>query len=160
MPLQFLDQILQMNDELVKIKLHGIFGEKLGKEFNLAVDSVQEAFHAINVLTDNGWNRLRMETVNDNLRYSILINENEVDLNHLSDLTLESASKKENIKLIKNSELFMYHGSNFKSMEIVPVTEGGMGVFAAVAIAITVVATVVQLALMKPPKFEDFREIE
>ena len=71
MPLQFLDQILQMNDELVKIKLHGIFGEKLGKEFNLAVDSVQEAFHAINVLTDNGWNRLRMETVNDNLRYTM-----------------------------------------------------------------------------------------
>ena len=160
MPLQFLDQILQMNNELVKINCMAFFGEKIGKEFNLAVDSVSEAFHAINVLTDNGWSRLRMETVNDNLRYNILINENEVDLNHLNHLTLENVGERKNTKLIENSELLMYHGSNFKSMDVVPVTEGGMGWFVVAAIIVTVVSTVIQLALMKPPKFEDFRKLK
>ena len=47
--------------ELVKIRMHGIFAEKIGKEFNLAVNSVSEAFHAINVLTNDGWRRAQLQ---------------------------------------------------------------------------------------------------
>ena len=53
--------------ELVKIRMHGIFGERVGKEFNLAVNSVPEAFHAINVLTYDGWRRAQLQSLEDNL---------------------------------------------------------------------------------------------
>ena len=59
--------------ELVKIRMHGIFGERVGKEFNLAVNSVPEAFHAINVLTNDGWRRAQLQNLDDNLKYSIII---------------------------------------------------------------------------------------
>ena len=128
--------------ELVKIRMHGIFAEKIGKEFNLAVNSVSEAFHAINVVTND----------------SILINEKPVNLSSLDHINQKNMNEQESISAIHNSELFLNQREGLKSIDIVPVYEGGEPV--TVAIVLIVVSTVVQLALMKPPKFDDFREIE
>lgn len=144
--------------ELVKIRMHGIFAEKIGKEFNLAVNSVSEAFHAINVITNDGIRRLQLQNIQDDLKYSILVNEKPVDLNHLNHINEENMHEQENINAIHNSELFINQKEDLRSIDIVPVNEGGHPVV--VAIVLTVVVTVIQLMLMKPPKFDDFREIE
>ena len=136
--------------DLVKIRMHGIFAEKIGKEFNLDVETVPEAFHAINILTDYSWQRLRMNNVKDNLRYSILVNDKELDLSNLS-----SSSSAESVK---NSELCLQPKGGLKSIEIVPVNEGGATFI--IAVIVIIVTTLITLALMKPPKFDDFREIE
>ena len=47
-----------------------LFAEKIGKEFNLAVNSVSEAFHAINVVTNDSIRRLQLENIQDDLKYS------------------------------------------------------------------------------------------
>tara|TARA_Y100001973_G_C5207652_1_gene342806 strand:- start:995 stop:1756 length:762 start_codon:yes stop_codon:yes gene_type:complete len=146
-------------NELVKIKMHGIFGEKIGKEFNLAVSSVPEAFHAINVLTNDGWKRLHLQNIEDNLKYSILINEKPVDLSSLSHVNEGNIHEQENLNAILNSELLLNRREGLRSIDIVPTAEGADGGFLAFVI-ITIFVTVVQLALMKPPKFDDFREIE
>ena len=59
--------------ELVKIRMHGIFAEKIGKEFNLAVNSVSEAFHAINVVTNDSIRRLQLENIQNDLNLSKLV---------------------------------------------------------------------------------------
>ena len=146
--------------ELVKIRMHGIFGERVGKEFNLAVNSVPEAFHAINVLTNDGWRRAQLQSLEDNLKYSIVINEKQLDLGSLNHINKDNMHKQENIDAVRNSELFLNPKEDLRSIDIVPVNEGGGGTELLVAIILTVVTTVVQLMLMKPPKFDDFREIE
>ena len=83
--------------ELVKIRMHGIFAEKIGKEFNLAVNSVSEAFHAINVLTNDGWRRAQLQNLEDNLKYSIVINEKQLDLGSLNHINKDNMHKQENI---------------------------------------------------------------
>ena len=72
--------------ELVKIRMHGIFAEKIGKEFNLAVNSVSEAFHAINVVTNDSIRRLQLENIQNDLKYSNLINEKPVNLSSLDHI--------------------------------------------------------------------------
>ena len=144
--------------ELVKIRMHGIFAEKIGKEFNLAVNSVSEAFHAINVVTNDSIRRLQLENIQNDLKYSILINEKPVNLSSIDYINEKNMNKQESINAIHNSELFLNQREGLKSIDIVPVNEGGEPV--TIAIVLIVVSTVVQLALMKPPKFDDFREIE
>lgn len=146
-------------NKLVKIKMHGIFGERIGKEFNLAVKSVPEAFHAINTITNGAWQRFQCDMVNDSLKYNILVNEKELNLNELDNLDSNNTREDENINLIKNSELNLIPKDGLKSIDIVPSVEGQMGWIAA-AIALIIVTTIITLALMKPPKFEAFKEIE
>jgi len=145
--------------ELVKIRMHGIFGERVGKEFNLAVNSVPEAFHAINVLTDDSWRKMQLQNIEDNLKYSILINEKPVDLTSLSHIDENNIYSQEVLNSVRNSELFLNQKENLRSIDIVPNAEGSDAVTIAFII-ITIVTTVIQLLLMKPPKFDDFREIE
>ena len=144
--------------ELVKIRMHGIFAEKIGKEFNLAVNSVSEAFHSINEVTNDSIRRLQLENIQNDLKYSILINEKPVNLSSLDHINQKNMNEQESISAIHNSELFLNQREGLKSIDIVPVNEGGEPV--TVAIVLIVVSTVVQLALMKPPKFDDFREID
>ena len=147
-------------NKLVKIKMHGIFGERIGKEFNLAVKSVPEAFHAINTITNGAWQRFQCDMVNDSLKYNVLVNEKELNLNELNDIDSSDAHKDENINLVKNSELNLIPKGGLKSIDIVPSVEGQMGWYLVAAIVIIIVTTIITLALMKPPKFDDFREIE
>lgn len=148
--------------ELVKIRMHGIFAEKIGKEFNLAVNSVSEAFHAINVLTNDGWRRAQLQNIEDNLKYSIVINEKQLDLSSLNHINKDNMHEQENIDAVRNSELFLNPKEDLRSIDIVPVNEGGGPALPSIiAFAIvTIIVTVIQLILMKPPKFDDFREIE
>lgn len=147
-------------NKLVKIKMHGIFGERIGKEFNLAVKSVPEAFHAINTITNGAWQKLQCNMVSDSLKYSIVVNEKELDLSKLAHLDSDNAGEDENINLVKNSELNLIPKGGLKSIDIVPSVEGQMGIYLAITIAIIIVTTIITLALMKPPKFEAFKEIE
>lgn len=140
--------------------MHGIFGERIGKEFNLAVDSVPEAFHAINTLTNGGWQKLQLNTVEDNLKYNILVNEKELNLESLKNLSFENAHKDESLKLIKNSELNLIPQGGLKSIDIVPAIDGSMPAWFVPLLIMTIIVTVIQLLLLKPPKFDDFREIE
>jgi predicted phage tail protein len=144
--------------ELVKIRMHGIFGEKIGKEFNLAVGSVPEAFHAINVITDDGIRRLQLQNIQDDLKYSVLVNEKPVDLSSLSHINEENMNQQESINAIHNSELFLNQKEGLRSIDIVPSNEGGNPFV--VFVILVIVVTLIQLMLMKPPKFDDFREIE
>ena len=70
--------------------------------------------------------------------------------------------KQENIDAVRNSELFLNPKEDLRSIDIVPVNEGGGPALPSIiAFAIvTIIVTVIQLMLMKPPKFDDFREIE
>tara|TARA_R110002020_G_scaffold116311_3_gene266659 strand:+ start:403 stop:1200 length:798 start_codon:yes stop_codon:yes gene_type:complete len=146
-------------NKLVKIKMHGIFGERIGKEFNLAVKSVPEAFHAINTITNGAWQRFQCDMVNDSLKYNVLVNEKELNLNELSDLDSSNVHKDESVDLVKNSELNLIPKGGLKSIDIVPSVEGQMGWIAA-TIALIVITTIITLALMKPPAFQAFKEIE
>jgi predicted phage tail protein len=145
--------------ELVKIKMHGIFAEKIGNEFNLAVKSVPEAFHAINILTNDSWRKMQLENIQDNLKYSILINEKPIDISSLAHITEENAHEQQNVNAIYNSELFLNQKEGLRSIDIVPVSEGGDATFW-IYVIVVIITTLITLALMKPPKFDDFREIE
>ena len=146
-------------NELVKIKMHGIFGENIGKEFNLAVSSVPEALHAINVLTNGGWQRMLLSSHDNSLKYSIVVNEKPLDLSHFSHINKENINDPKNKELIKNSEIFLNQKGDLRSIDIVPVSEGGDATFF-IYVLVVIITTVITLALMKPPKFDDFREIE
>ena len=72
---------------------------------------------------------------------------------------LAKSGKNYDLNAILNSELLLNQREDLRSIDIVPTAEGADGGFLAFVI-ITIFVTVVQLALMKPPKFDDFREIE
>jgi len=146
-------------NKLVKIKMHGIFGERIGKEFNLAVKSVPEAFHAINTITNGAWQRFQCDMVNDSLKYNILVNEKELNLNELDNLDSNSTREDENINLIKNSELNLIPKEGLKSIDIVPSVEGQMGWIAA-TIALIIITTIITPSINEAPAFKSFKEIE
>lgn len=163
---------------LVKITLHGLLGESVGRsDWNLDVKTVGEAIHAIETLSKRKLYKFLFENDKNNVKYRVLINnrdfisEEPLDINKPETLT--------------KSELTMLIPS-LKSIDIVPVIEGydsstvaivigailiiigivliftGVGSILGVALIIgglgLVAAGVINL-LSKPPEFEDFREI-
>ena len=97
-----------MNNNLVKIKLHGIIGKKLGrKEWNLSVSSVREAIHAINTLTNSKLNSTITSLSRKGIKFSIKANDDIVTENKGVD-SLELRYKK------------------LKTIDIAPVTEGAI----------------------------------
>ena len=97
-----------MNKNLVNINVHGVLGKKLGqKNWKLSVSSAQEAFHAINTITDSKFRSILNSLSRKGIKYSIKIN---------NDMTLET--KEENCNPL-NIEY-----KNLKSVDIAPVIEG------------------------------------
>ena len=161
---------------LTKVTLHGNLGKEIGKDWKLEVESIPEAMHAINVMTDSKLFKTIIENDKQNVKYRVLVNG-------------KSAISKsiEKIEDAPKSELFIKR--NMESLDIVPVLEGAggggedsgkdwmmvmggaltMGVgfgmesaFGATLIQLGLFAVITGLSnlLAEPPEFEDFREID
>ena len=161
---------------LTKVTLHGNLGKEIGKDWKLEVESIPEAMHAINVMTDSKLFKTIIENDKQNVKYRVLVNG-------------KSAISKsiEKIEDAPQSELFIKR--NKESLDIVPVLEGAggggedsgkdwmmvmggaltMGVgfgmesaFGATLIQLGLFAVITGLSnlLAEPPEFEDFREID
>ena len=161
---------------LTKVTLHGNLGKEIGKDWKLEVESIPEAMHAINVMTDSKLFKTIIENDKQNVKYRVLVNG-------------KSAISKsiEKIEDAPQSELFIKR--NMESLDIVPVLEGAggggedsgkdwmmvmggaltMGVgfgmesaFGATLIELGLFAVITGLSnlLAEPPEFEDFREID
>ncbi len=161
---------------MVRIFLHGDLGRQMKRnEWNLDVRSVSEGIHAINSISKNRLYKYFYEKNKGQAQYQILINKRE--------FYTEKPLTETNLEDIANSELVM-NLRNLKSIDIVPVISGARDIISivlgVVLIAVGVIfssvlgplsaaliiggigliaAGVINL-LSKPPKFEDFREID
>lgn len=155
---------------LVNIRLHSLLGEAIGETWNLAIQSVGETVHAINSLTQNKFFKFLDDKDKEGVKYQILINGRE--FKHKEKITVDNI--KETELAVRNPEI--------KTVDIVPVLEGAEDVFNIIAGAILIalafvpglqafapflitaglglIAAGIINLLSKPPKFEDFREIE
>jgi len=161
-----------MNNSLVKVNLHHELGEEIGQHWELAVNSVAEAVRAIEAMTHKFYKYL-LSKDKENIGYQIIVNGNPLDTEGINQNNLES---------IKNSELCLQY-EKLHSIDIIPIIEGANSktlgfVLAAILIVVGVVISVLSAAeigipliisglgllvttlLSKPPKFEDFREID
>lgn len=153
----------------VAINLHGELGKLIGSTWNLAVSSVSEAVHAIQILSKRRFFPLLLANDKKNIKYDVLINGQR--------FIAERELKPDDIDAIKNSELMMKIDNLF-SIDIIPILEGAdskiftiiagvilviIGLFpgfhALIVVGIGLIAAGVISLLSKPPKFEDFHEI-
>lgn len=162
-----------MAKNLVKVNLHGQLGDSIGKQWDLAISSVGEAVRFIEMTSKKLYKTL-LDFDKNSVKYCVIINGRNFHTNQ--NLSLN------NIQNIKESELALKN-KNLKTIDIVPVLEGAgsdiLGIFTAILGAIlivvgavipgaqglifagiTLLAAGVFTLLSKPPKFEDFREIE
>ena len=160
---------------LTKITLHGNLGKEVGKDWELEVESVPEAMHAINIMSNRKFFKTIIENDKQNVKYRVLVDG-------------KSAVSKsiEKIEDAPESEIFIKR--KMDTLDIVPVLEGagggdgegkdwalvlggaltmgigfGMtGAFGPTLIQLGLFAMLTGLSnlLAEPPEFEDFREID
>jgi predicted phage tail protein len=166
--------------EKTKITLHGELGEQIRKEWNLHVNSVSEAINAIEILSKHKLYKYLIEKDKENIKYQVLINE--------KPFRTTTKINKNDPDTIKNSELCArFQDNTLKTIDIIPVIEGAdsggsgggliltiLGVILVIVgiigsefglgflipIGIGLIAGGVMMLLSRPPKFEDFREIQ
>jgi predicted phage tail protein len=98
-----------MDKKLTKIVLHGTLGKAAGRgEWDLQIDSANEALHAINVQTHDSLRRYFLNTKNAYGRYKVLVNEKEISPGS---------------KFSELNEMAIIRG-DFKRLDIIPVLEG------------------------------------
>ncbi len=164
---------------MVKVKLHDSIGKAIGENWNLNISSISECLHAINCLTHDALYRyLHLHGLES---FQIIVNgqilENNIDGN-INDPNILAKVKDSiyNIKFgtlktidivpvfqLADSELFgIIIGVLLIVVGVVLVATGVGGFFGAAAIigGIGILAASVINLLSKPPKFEDFREIQ
>lgn len=158
---------------LVTVKLHGDLGRIFRRQWHLQVSSVSEAISAINANTGGKFYFYLGRKPASQQLYRILINGRDF-------VSKSKVIGPDNIDEIYESEL-VCHNQALKTIDIVPVMEGGEGaldiitmIFGAILIAVGAFTGMVPLVmagigllgagivslLSKPPKFEDFRELE
>lgn len=112
---------------MVKVNLHGYLGEELGKEWELEVSSVAEAFRAIEANTQK-FNKILIDQAEKNAKYEILINNRPVWVPNADKLPQENKEiKKEHYTSLCQSEMCMNLGKKLETIDIVPVIEGAGG---------------------------------
>ena len=166
----------------VSIKLHGVLGKAIGKtNWDLAVKSVSEAIHAINILTNNKLNQYLNLHGHD--KFEIVINGRKFKHDKFLD-----PKDKEILNEVSNSELNIKR-NNLETIDIIPIIDasdsdifaiilgvvliivgivvagasfGSAGVLGGALIigGIGIIAAGVINLLSKPPAFEPFQEIE
>tara|TARA_S200002703_G_scaffold147119_3_gene142692 strand:- start:4270 stop:4902 length:633 start_codon:yes stop_codon:yes gene_type:complete len=150
---------------LVKVNFHGNLEKRLGrKSWKLAVSSVREAFHAVNILTEKKLSKILLKDHEKRLKYQVKINNKPIDSSKINP---------DNIQTILNSELCI--NTKIETIDIIPLLEGSgnkvMGTIMAVVGIVLAISTGnpaflamtaagVSVMMAKPPKFDDFREIE
>lgn len=161
-----------MNDSLVLVNLHHDLGEEIGKTWELSVKSVAEAVRAIESMTHKFYKYLLLKD-KENIKYQIIVNGNIVNTETID---------KNDVDSVKNSELCLEY-EELKTIDIVPVIEGAnsktlgtvLGIILIIvgvillftpfspggyALIVAGLGLVIASLLAKPPKFEDFREID
>lgn len=168
-------------ENIVKVTLHGHLGDAIGKEWKLAVKSVREAVHAIEILSKHQFYKHVLQKERERACYKFLINEQPVvhSINYIDENNMEEITK---------TELVM-ENKNLRSIDIVPVIEGtdakllgiilivvgvlliavggpiliGAGITTwttVILVSLVLVAGGVSLLLSKPPQFAPFRDID
>ena len=161
---------------LTKITLHGSLGKKVGKDWELQVESIPEAMHAINVMTNREFFKTIIDNDKQNVKYRVLVNG-------------KSAVSKSVDKIEDAPESEIFIKRKMETLDIVPVLEGAggggdgegkdwmlvlggaltMGIgfgmesaFGATLVQLGLFAVITGLSnlLAEPPDFEDFREID
>ena len=162
----------------VKITLFGDLGKKVGKNWNLAVESVGEAIRFIEHTTKKKLYKYLLEKDKEGIRYRVLINNR--------DFVSEKPLDVNDLDTVRNSELVMKR-KDLKTIDIIPVIEGADdgGIFATILGALLIVVGVILLftpfaplgtgliiaglglvaagvtvLLSQPPDFQPFQEIE
>jgi predicted phage tail protein len=161
---------------LTKITLHGVLGDKVGKTFDMAIGSVSEALHAIEICSGRKLYKNLLKNEKKNIKYRVLVNNEDIINQEKHELSVDEPES------IKNSELTLKR-KNIKSIDIIPVVEGSdSGFWETLLIIIGVILMIgglffgwgVGMAVMgaglifqgissmltEPPEFEDFREIQ
>lgn len=161
----------------VEIKLHGVLAKEMGrKAFNLAVSSVSEAIHAINILTSNKLNKVLNNYGHE--KFNVVINGRKFSHNKFLD-----PNDKEIYNEVANSELNL-KTNKLETIDIIPIIEASdSDIFAIILGVILIIAGVFTFGtsstlgmalivggigiaaagvinlLSKPPSFEPFQEI-
>lgn len=165
---------------MVTINLHDKLGRMVGKsQFKLAVFSVSEAIHAINVLTGGRLYKVLKELGHD--KFEVKIN------NHLfkKNRNWEEKLDLEALNEIRDSEL-CFKNKKLERIDIVPIIQAAEDALAIILGALLIIVGVILIAtgagspfgvalimggiglvaagvinlLATPPQFDDFREIE
>jgi len=156
-------------NKLVKVKFYGDLANHLEKEWDLAVESVQEAIHSINCLTGNKFTDYFIKNNKLSAKYRVLINGRDFQ-------SPESEINEKNWETVQKTELVMKKG-DLKTIDIVPVLEsagGNGGIFSIIlgiilvivgiwvppllVVGVGLIAAGVAFMLAKPPTFGKFRE--
>lgn len=176
---------MKESPNIVKVKFHGNLGKRLKKDtWDIAVESVSEAFYAIDTMSKRNLIKCLTEDSEKQLQYQIKVNNKPVNTS-----TIDT----ENLSTIKESELCIKR--RIKTIDVIPVLEGsggGGGIISAIVGIVLIVASGglaaaglasgimstaaangflmmagmtllaggISMMLAKPPKFDDFREIE
>lgn len=159
---------------MVTIRLHGDLAKQFKSSYTLDVKSAGEAMHAINVLTRGKY--YKYLSARQKNQYKVLLND--APLGNTSKL--QNIEDPEIINNVKETELCLKN-PNLTTVDIVPVIElaedalgiilgvvliivgiatGGVGGSALIVGGLGLLAAGVMNLLAKPPKFEDFREIQ
>ncbi len=149
---------------LTKVNFHGNLGKRLGKNsWKLAVSSVKEAFHAVNILTERKLSKILLEDHEKRLKYQVKINNKPIDSSNFDINDLSTILNSElciNTKIEKIDIIPLLEGSGSKVMGTIMTIVGVVLLFINPAAGIALIGAGVSVMMMKPPKFDDFREIE
>ena len=148
-------------NNLVNIKFHGALGKTLGKEYKLAVGSVQEALRSVDIVSGRKLTKYFMRDGNFNREYQILVNGREVASQHPRIDTPEK---------VMESELAISRGT-ISTIDVIPAVSGADGDFLSiilVVVAVLLIATGIGAGLgllvggisnllTKPPEFDEWK---
>ena len=162
----------------VKVKFHGNLGKRLKRKvWDLSIGSVQEALHAVNILSGKRLIKMMIKDSEKKLKYQIKVNDEPVET---------SGIDYENLATVNDTELCLKR--KIKKIDIIPVLEGSgddaKGVVMVIVAVMLIVAGIivapkspmlgqmmisagiallaggVSILMAKPPKFEYFRTID
>ena len=163
----------------VKVKFHGSLGKRLKRKvWDLSIGSVQEALHAVNILSGKRLIKMMIKDSEKKLKYQIKVNDEPVET---------SGIDYENLATVNDTELCLKR--KIKKIDIIPVLEGSgddtKGVVMVIVAVMLIVAGIyvssqgnpllgqmlisagvallaggVSILMAKPPKFDDFRNID
>ncbi len=173
---------MEKSPNIVRIKFHGNLGKRLKKDtWNLAVESVSEAFYAVDTMSKRNLVKCLIEDSEKQLQYQVKVDNKLIDTSEIDP---------EKLSTIENSELCIKR--KIKTIDVIPLLEGsgsGGGALMAIVGILLIIATGplgaiaagktltamqtfglmagmalvtggISMMLAKPPKFDDFREIE
>lgn len=114
--------------DLVDIKFHGELQKILKKDYRLAVKSVKEALHAVNMMSGKKLSKYFIQPENFTKEYRILVNGKDI---------VGPSKRLDTPEKISQSE-FVLERSTIKTIDIVPAVQGSGDVFDIILIVVGV----------------------